>query len=235
MIATMAELSIDDLGTTDDGLSKSTSRTVQETKEYHAFDDGVVSFLIWALEQKGEDVSFPLNCDDAAEFTDEYKQHFGIDSDIDKQCVKEMAPFGIDADYVGTAVNVTKEQLQQSVEAGVLSQDAFDSIEFDDNGVTKWAPDGIESTPQSDLSMMLNGFHAEEITDAFGPNAKVRVMAGKRSAFDAAHKRYTNVRFYVSTSTQAPFSRERARLTVGEITQSEFEQWAQKNGFGDKL
>ena len=222
-------------GDTASGEDRDTQTTTRTTKEYAPFDESVADFLLTALEQKGQDVTFALHTEDAPELPEETRDHFALPDDVTHAAVKQFAPFEIGAEGIGTPVNVSYEQLQESVEAGYLSQEELDAIDVSEGETVKWQFDNVESSPQSDLSMCLNGFYSGEITDRFGDGTKIRVMAAKRTDFPAAHERYTNVRFYVSDSSQAALSRERARLTVGQITESEFEEWAEKNGFEDKV
>lgn len=207
----------------------------RSTKEYHPYNEGVVSLILDALGANNGDYHWPLNPEDAHEIQEAHKESYELPDDVTHYCVKQFAPFDIDTDAIGTPVNVSYEQLEQSVEAGYLTQEELDDMEVEEGDTVKWAPEGVASTPQSDLATCLNGFFADEITSRFGSEAKIRVMAARRSKVDSAHERYTNVRYYVSKSKQAPLSRERARLTVGEITREEFEEWAEENGFGDKL
>lgn len=180
-------------------------------------------------------MTWALKTADANELPDNVVEHFSLPEEVSHAAVEQFAPFDIESEGIGTPVNVTYEQLQESVEAGYLSEEELEAMEIDEGDTVKWQFDGVESSPQSDLSMCLNGFYSGEITDRFGDGSKVRVMAAKRSDVSAAHERYTNVRFYVSDSAQAPLSRERARMTVGQITESEFEEWAENNGFEDKV
>lgn len=207
----------------------------QSTKEYKAYDSEVVRLLMDALQANGGDYAWPLNTADAAEMHENHLQEYDLPEEVTHYAVEQFAPFDIEADGIGTPVNVSYEQLAQSVDAGYLTEDELSSMEVEPGETVKWAPDSISSTPQSDLAVCLNGFYSDSIKSRFGDGAKVRVMAAKRSDVAAAHERYTNVRYYVSTSKQAPLSRERARLTVGEIGREEFEEWAEQHGFGDKL
>ena len=219
-----------DTGSSSSGGSRS-------TKEYKPYSEGVVNLILAALESEGEDYIWPLKTSDAAEIPDGVREQFDLPDDVTHFAVEQFAPFEIDSEGIGTPVNVSYEQLQESVEAGYLSEDELEELDVEPGETVKWAFDGVESTPQTDLAMCLNGFFADEIIAAFGDDAKVRVMAAKKNHpnINGAHERYTNVRYYVSRSKQAPLSRERARLTVGEITKSEFEEWAESHGFEDKV
>lgn len=231
----MAEETELSFGETASGDARTTTGSSRSTKEYKPFNENVVDFILTALQQKGEDVTWALKTADANELPDNVVEHFSLPEEVSHAAVEQFAPFDIESEGIGTPVNVTYEQLQESVEAGYLSEEELEAMEIDEGDTVKWQFDGVESSPQSDLSMCLNGFYSGEITDRFGDGSKVRVMAAKRSDVSAAHERYTNVRFYVSDSAQAPLSRERARMTVGQITESEFEEWAENNGFEDKV
>lgn len=209
----------------------------RSTKEYKPYNEGVFNLILAALQSEGEDYIWPLKTSDAAEIPEEMREQFDLPDDVTHFAVEQFAPFEIEAEGIGTAVNVSYEQLEESVSAGYLSEDELSDMDVEPGETISWKFDGVESTPQSDLATCLNGYYRDEIVAAFGDDAKIRVMAGKRSHpnINAAHERYTNVRYYVSRSKQAPLSRERARLTVGEITQEEFEEWAESHGFEDKV
>jgi hypothetical protein len=136
---------------------------------------------------------------------------------------------------MGTAGKVSYEQLENSISAGYLSEEDLEGMDVEPEGSIQWAFEGVESTPQSELSHVLNGFHSDDVVGNFGDGAKVRVKIASKNEVDAAHERYTNVRFYVSKSKQAPLQRKRAELQVGELERETFEEWAQENGFGNKL
>ena len=231
----MAEANPNDFGGFGGSRSTSSSGGGRETKEYKAYNDEVARLIFDALQANAGDYAWPLNAEDAHELAEAHAEEYDLPDDVTHYAVSQFAPFDIDATGIGTPVNVSYEQLAQSVEAGYLTQEELDDMDVEEGETVKWAPDSIKSTPQSDLAVCLNGFFADEIRSRFGDGAKIRVMAAKRSDVAAAHERYTNVRYYVSTSKQAPLSRERARLTVGEITPEEFEEWAEQHGFGDKL
>lgn len=231
----MAEANPNDFGGFGGSTRSSSSGGERSTKEYKPYNEAVASLIFDALQANAGDYAWPLNAEDAVELADAHKEAYDLPDDVTHYAVKQFSPFEIGAAAIGTPVNVSYEQLAESVEAGYLTQEELDNMDIEEGETTKWAPDSIESTPQSDLSVCLNGFFADEIKSRFGDGAKVRVMAAKRSDVSAAHERYTNVRYYVSTSKQAPLSRERARLTVGEIEPEAFEEWAEEHGFGDKL
>jgi hypothetical protein len=231
----MADNSPNDFGGFGGSRGGSSSGGTRETKEYKSYNEEVARLIFDALQANAGDYAWPLNAEDAAEIHEAHAEEYDLPDSVTHYAVEQFAPFDIDADAIGTPVNVSYEQLAASSEAGYLTEDELDSMDIEEAETTKWAPDPIKSTPQSDLAVCLNGFFADEIKSRFGDGAKVRVMAAKRSDVAAAHERYTNVRYYVSTSKQAPLSRERARLTVGEIEPEAFEEWAEEHGFGDKI
>lgn len=215
--------------------SSSGSTGTRSTKEYHPYDEGVAQLIFDALKASNGDIAWPLNAADAQEVTEEHRERYDLPDEVTHYCVEQFAPFDIEASGIGTPVNVSYEQLEASVDAGYLTEEELEDMDVEPGETVKWAPEGVESTPQSDLAICLNGFFGDEVVSRFGDGAKVRVMAARKSDVEAAHERYTNVRYYVSTSKQAPLSRERARLTVGEIEREGFEEWAEEHGFGDKL
>jgi hypothetical protein len=231
----MATNQPNDFGGFGGSSGSSSSGGSRSTKEYSPYSEGVANLIFDALQANGGDYHWPLNAEDAAEVHDAHYEAYDLPDGVTHYCIEQFAPIDIETEAIGTPVNVSYEQLAESVDAGYLTQDELDGMDIEEGETTKWAPNSVESTPQSDLSTCLNGFFTDEIKSRFGDGAKVRVMAAKRSKVSAAHERYTNVRYYVSSSKQAPLSRERARLTVGEIEPEAFEEWAEEHGFGDKL
>lgn len=222
----------------DSGSKSSSSSGTRTTKEYKPYSEANAEFILSLVESQGSDVTIPLKDENAREVTDAMLEALGLEEGPEYLSVESIAPFDIEADYIGTPVNVSYEQLEASVEAGVTTwADIEEALgEEPEPGETyKWAPEGAESTPQSDLATCLNGFYSDDVISRFGEEAKMRVGTARRKAVSGAHERYSNVRFFVSTSSQAPLGRERARVTVGELEQSDLEQWAEDNGFSDKV
>jgi hypothetical protein len=178
-----------------------------------------------------------LHDSDAFEVSDEKREEYDIPEDVDFVSVESFFPLEIDAEGIGTAKKVTREGLERSVDAGYCTEDEIADMEFDEDGATQWAPGGAASSPQSSMNDMLNGYHSEEIVERFGSGSKVRVSSPTLgdSRFPAAHHRFTYVRLMISDSEQAELSRKRSQVSVGELAQSELEEWANENGFEDKV
>lgn len=208
----------------------------QSTKEYPQFEGDTAMALVDELSLEGGEVIIPLHDTEGFELPEEVREEYELPEDTTHFSVESFAPVDVsDFKGIGTAVSVTYEMLQASVQAGVIDDDTLASIDVEPGETVQWRPDYVESTPQSDISMCLNGHHSELIKSTLGDAYKVRVRACPMSQVSAAHERYEYVSFYASDSTQAPLSRERARMTVGNLSQSEFVEWAQQNGFGDKV
>jgi hypothetical protein len=206
------------------------------TKEYPQWDDSALQYVLDAIEYdegphtRGEWI-IGVRDENSEEIPEGAREHYDLDDDMTHISVESLGPIDVsDVQGIGTAVKVTYEQLQASVEAGVIDEDTLADMDIEPGDTVSWRPSFVESTPQSDLGMCLNGHHAEEIVERFGDDCKVRVRTAPMAWAEAAHERYTNVSFYVSNAKKAAFSRENARATVGAITQSELEEWARETG-----
>jgi len=206
------------------------------TKEYPSFGDAKATFLLDAIQHYDGEAIAPLHDSDENTIPEGTREQYGLDDDVTHFSVASLAPIDLEGiKGIGTAVRVSYEQLQASVEAGVLDEAAFAELDVEPGETVTWRPDYTESTPQSDLSMCLNGHHSEAIVERFGSDAKVRVRTAPMSWASAAHERYTFVSFYVSTAKKAEFSRRRAEVEVGNLSQTDFQEWAHDKGYDNYL
>jgi len=205
--------------------------------ELESLDEWAVSFILDAVDYLGGDYTIPVSDADANEIPDEKREAYDIPDDVEYVSAQSFFPVEFDSGCVGTQKKVTREQLQASVDAGYVTEEEIEEMEFDEKGRVAWKPEGSESGPQSYMNDILNGYHSDAIVETFGSGSKVRVSAPAISGdvVEAAHERFTLVRFMVSDSSQAALSRKRSQVSVGELTQSELEEWADENGFADKV
>ena len=204
--------------------------------------EGVAQFIIDAIQQKGGLMEIPAFNDDAPDFKEAYADHYDVEG-IDALSAEDL--FGYDwsdYDYIGTPPVTNSEDLTED-ELDQLTDDE----KFKSNGDLKAyviKPEHAEqfrgtnvlkggTTP---ISKAINGRFGDLVVEAFGEDSKVSVGKGKKRNHDGdAADAMTHLAFWVSDSDTAPFQRKKAQKEAGEISESDFEEWAEANGFSDEL
>jgi len=74
----------------------------------------------------------------------------------------------------------------------------------------------------------INGYHADLIEQEFGP-ANIGVGVGSSAVFDDDELRNKLVQFRVVDTEKSERTRKRAQFDVGEISESEYEEWCVNN------
>lgn len=209
----------------------------RSSRDLTALPEWAADYILSAIEADGREFNMALFASDAPEVPEGAREQFDVPEDVDTVSIEEFYPQEFEAEGVGGALSVTYEQLANSVEAGYLTQEELDDMDIEPGESVSWKFEGAESTPQSIMRDVLVGYYADEIVSRFGDDKTVRVGAPKKShsRIDAAHERFTIVRFLLSDSKNAAYNRVSAQHTVGEITTSEYEEWCTENGFEDKL
>lgn len=225
-----------------DNKSSSSSSSSYSGPNIPDIPEGVAQLVIDAIQQKGGLMELPAFAADAPDFKDEYAEYYGLD-DVETMSVEDL--FGYDwSDYdlIGTPP-VTKSENLSEDELAELSDDQ----KFKSNGDLKAYvikpeyADEIEGanvlkSGTTPISKAVNGLFESLVTEAFGEDSKVSVGKGKSRNHDGdAIEAMTHVAFWVSDSDNAPFQRKKAAKQAGEISEDEFADWAEANGFADEL
>jgi hypothetical protein len=218
------------------------------SRNLSAWNEGVVDYIVGVLQEKGGRWAWPLRDahPDAVDMPEEWRDHFDIPDDVEKQTVESLCPLTVDTEYVGGAVKVPYSLLKADIDAGRLTEEElFDQLNdvkdrnsdvddippFEPGNKFSFAPEDSDTTLQGDIGTTLNGYHADKITEAFGDDVYVTIGLLPNGDADSGLERFQYLRFYVSDSEKAARKRRRAEVEVGELTQSEYEQWCEANGF----
>lgn len=207
-----------------------------------AIDESVAQFVIDAIQQKEGLIEIPAFADDAEPLPDTYVDYYGFE-DVDTMSVEDI--FGQDwekYDYIGTPPVVESDSLTEE-EKEQLTDDQLYKADGDEKKYVvkpEYAEDfdGAEvlkggTTP---ISKAINGRFSEMVVDAFGQDSKISVGKGKARNHDGNKvEAQKYVAFWVSDSDTAALQREKARMQAGEISESEFHEWAEANGHSDDI
>lgn len=219
---------------TDSGSSGSSGPSIPDVSE------PVAQLVIDAIQQKGGLIEIPAFSDDAPDFPDQYAEYYGLD-DMETLSVEEL--FGQswgDYDYIGTPPVVASEKLTDD-EKSALSDDQRYKADGDEKKYVL-KPEYAEAFADADvlkggttpISKALNGRFAELVVEAFGDDSKISVGKGKSRNHDGdSVEAQKYVAFWVSDSETAPLKRRKAEMQAGEMTESEFAEWKEANGFAD--
>lgn len=204
--------------------------------------EGVAQLVIDAIQQKGGLMEIPAFSRDAPDFQEAYADHYDL-PDVETLSVEDL--FGYDwsdYDYVGTPPVTESEELSDEELEQLTDDEKFKS----DGDLKAYVikPDFAEDFRDADvlkggttpISKAINGLFGEAVVEAFGEDSKVSVGKGKKRNHDGdAVEAMTHVAFWVSDSETAPFKRKKAANQAGRISDEEFAEWAEANGFEDEL
>jgi hypothetical protein len=226
-----------DFGGFGSDTTTSSSSSGRSSRDLTALPEWAADYILSAIQADGSEFNMSLFASDAPEVPEGAREQFDVPDSVGTVSIEEFYPQDFDCGGVGGTLSVTYEQLANSVEAGYLSQEELDSMDIEPGESVSWKYEEAESTPQSIMRDVLVGYYGDEIVSRFGDDKTVRVGAPKKShsRIEAAHQRFTIVRFLLSDSKNAAYNRVSAAHSVGEITTSEYEEWCTDNGFEDKL
>lgn len=218
------------------GSGSSSGPTIPEVEE------GVAQLVVDAIQQKGGLMEIPAFNDDAPEFKESYVEHYGLD-DVETLSAEDLFGYDWDEyDYIGTPPVTNSDKLTDDELAELSDDEKYKANgelkayvikpefaeDFRDTNVLKGG-----TTP---ISKAINGRFGDIVTEAFGEDSKVSVGKGKKRNHDGdAVESMTYISMWVSDSDTAPFQRKKAEKQAGEITEDEFRDWAEANGFEDEL
>ena len=204
--------------------------------------EGVANLIFDALEDQDRFIELSAFADSAIEMPEQYAEYYGLE-DIETLSVEDL--FGFDwgkYDFVGTAPVFNSDNLSEE------DLDVYEDEElYKDNGDMKKyvvRPEYVEAFRGTNIhggatvavSKILNGRFGEEVVERFGEDTKISVGAGKEGNHDGDRQEaQKHLAFWTSDSETAAFKREQARLEADEITESEFTEWAENNGYADRL
>jgi hypothetical protein len=202
--------------------------------------ESVARLVIDAIQQKGGLIEVPAFKDSADALPESYAEYYDLD-DVETLSVEEL--FGQDwgdYDYIGTPPVVASEKLTDDEKDELTDDQRYKSDGDEKKYVIKpeyaEAFDGTNvlkggTTP---ISKALNGRFSELIVEAFGDDSKISVGKGKsRNHEGDSVEAQKYVAFWVSDSETAPLKRQKARMQVGDISESEFHEWKEANGFAE--
>lgn len=203
--------------------------------------EDVAQLIIDAVQQKGGLIEIPAFAEDAPDFPEEYADYYGIE-DVETLSVEDL--FGQswgDYDYIGTPPVTSSDDLSEDDKEALTDEQRYKADGDEKKYVIK--PEYAEVFADADvlkggttpISKALNGRFADEVVEAFGDDCKLSVGKGKTRNHDGdavAARKY--VAFWVSDSETAPVKRKKAQMQAGEITESEFEEWKEANGYTDE-
>jgi hypothetical protein len=78
---------------------------------------------------------------------------------------------------------------------------------------------------------MMVGHHADLVTEAFSSQHNIKVRVAPDSPDRETYERWELTNFFATDSATAAKTRERSRLMADEITESEYSQWCEANGY----
>lgn len=205
-------------------------------------DENVAALIFDALEDQDGFIELSAFAESAIDMPEQYAEYYDLD-DVETLSVEDL--FGFDwgkYDYVGTAPVFNSDNLEEE-DLDVYQDDEL----YKSNGDMKKyvvRPDYVEDFRGTNIhggatvavSKALNGRFGEEVVERFGEATKISVGAGKEGNHDNDRKEaQKHLAFWTSDSETAAFKREQARLEADEITESEFTEWAENNGYSDRL
>jgi len=209
-------------------------------KDYPQLAEEWAELLFDTIEGTDGDASLPTfgGTDYVAELPEEVVEQYELEGDSLTNAVESFMPWDISErfDYenltgLGGDLTFSMDELDAMHESDVISEDELESLREGGDDKVTWSPDTVESTPHNDIRVCFVGNHAEEIVDRFGEDATVRVMTAPRDVVDEPNERWLFTRFYVSKSETAARSRRRAERDAGTISESEYQDWCEANGF----
>jgi len=222
--------------------SKGTRSSGPSIKEV---SEGTVQMVIDAIQQKGGvngTVELSAFSSDAIEIPEKYAEHYDF-GDAEKLSVEDLFDSDWeDYDVIG-APPVTASKNLSEEEKEQLSDDQLHKANGDEKKYVI-RPEYAEAfkglkvlkggtTP---ISKAVNGRYSDLVVEAFGEDFKVTVGKGKQSMHDGdAAEAQKYISFRVSDSETAALKRHKARNEVGNLSDEDFEEWKEANGFtGDE-
>lgn len=210
-----------------------------------SISEGVADLIIDGIDEMGgKDGVLELTAfaDAADALPEQYAEYYELD-DVDTFSVEDLfSRDWSDYDYIGTPPVFNSDKLSEEDEEVYEESELYTKSGSMKQYVIK--PEYVEDFRDADvlkggvtpITKALNGLFADKITEAFGENAQLKVGKGKKANHDGDQKEAMQyVAFWVSESKNAAYNREKARLDADEITESEFGEWAEQNGYADKF
>lgn len=237
----MSDIPTFDQGIVTEDKSSSTSSGSSEPDVVEVAE-GVAQMIIDSIQQKGPVVEIPAFDREAIDIPEAYSDHYDFEG-AEKLSVESL--FGLDLseyDYIGTppvtnSDNLSDDELEQLTDDEKFKSDGdLKAYVIKPEFAEAFRDANVKKGGTTPISRGLNGHWADLVTDAFGEDSKISVGKGKKRNHDGdAVEAMTHVAFWVSDSDTAPYQRKKAQYQAGEIDQETFEEWAEANGFEDKL
>lgn len=214
---------------TNEGEERSTSgRTRVRAPAIEDVDPGVAELIFELLEQATGNEFEVWAFDGAAEddgklVSDGIAEALGLPDDVETFSFEDF--FEVDMseyDYFGNPPRVR-----------------------DEDGKTEIPEEWKEMTGNgailNDAKTALNGHFAAEIQERFGsedatvedPEVMVAIRIGKSNKHEDDYEQRQHAVFYVQETDMTPKRVAKARKDVGEITESEYEEWLEAHGYED--
>jgi hypothetical protein len=236
----MTDIEFDDIVT--DDKQESTSSSTSSTPTYVEPDNDVGRFIVDVLDQKGRGIMFPAFDDDAKDVKEAYTEEYGIEGTLSVEDLFERDYEGVD--FITSFPTIKSDRLDEEV-----LEEYPDEVKRKDGGsgdikAVVPRPEVLDEYQEdynlrrqgiTEISKILNGYWAEEIEEKLGDDAYVSVSRGKKRNTEDQIERMKTMHFDISKTDKRAWDRKKAQNEVGELTDEELAEWAENNGFEDKL
>lgn len=242
-----------DFGTTAHATEdeKSGSGGGRSSREIERPEPEVVEMLLTALEQKNEDIEYPVHDNTAqgldASLSDQLKEMFDLPEDMNWASIETLFGVEVEDKYIGTVPRTSYTQYdEEALEDAGYDIEALEAISEDkDRTVAVNHPDwvdvkevdvdsgtisteteiegGIDTTVKRDIQTAINGYYGAAVWDRFGDDAQVKAKVGLGSRHEDEKEQRRRMRFFVSRTDKNRDRVIRAMRDVGELTDSEYE------------